>query len=150
MSSNEFESIFYLVAAGRPFWPSHQESTDPGPVDPEPGHEGSDRCLYTGERLGGGLLKRTPLPVHNPHNNATQSLGGKRWQLRELLMWICVLCEKDYRGSHVSQASLATTFDLCCKRPAPDCGYSTFKPLPLNPPFVWILPCVCILHSKLV
>lgn len=49
-------------------------------------------------------------------------------------MWICVLCETDYRGSPASQASLAITFDLCCKRPAPDCGYSTFKPLPLNPP----------------
>lgn len=45
-----------LFAASGPLRPSHQESPDPGPADPEPGHEGTHRCFYFGERMGGGLL----------------------------------------------------------------------------------------------
>lgn len=40
----------------RTFWSSDAHAADPRSAHPKPGHEGSHRCFYFGERMGGGLL----------------------------------------------------------------------------------------------
>lgn len=54
--SNRFRSPPPPAARGS-FRPGDAESPDPGPADPQPRHEGGDRRVHLGERLGGGLLR---------------------------------------------------------------------------------------------
>lgn len=49
-------AISSLAARGA-FRSGDAESPDPGPADPQPRHEGGDRRIHLGERLGGGLLR---------------------------------------------------------------------------------------------
>lgn len=114
-----------LFAASGPLRPSHQESPDPGPADPEPGHEGGDRCLYPGERLGGGLLKGPPAShVSIIPRYSTPSLDNTRlWRADHPLPGYVLYTSgkshtMDYQnGSHVSRSASSPppTFYLCCK-----------------------------------
>jgi len=54
--SNQFAAVSSLAARGS-FRSGDAESPDAGPADPQPCHEGGDRRLHLGERLGGGLLR---------------------------------------------------------------------------------------------
>ena len=102
-----------LFAASGPLRPSHQESPDPGPADPKPGHEGGDRCLYPGEWLGGGLLKGPPAShVSIIPRYSTPSLDNTRlWRAdRPLPGYVLYTSGKshtmDYQnGSHVSRSA---------------------------------------------
>ena len=134
-----------LFAASGPLRPSHQESPDPGPADPEPGHEGGDRCLYPGERLGGGLLK-WPLPPMSPSypRYSTRSLDNTRlWRSdRPLPGYVLYTSGKshtmDYQnGSHVSRsASSSPHFIFAVKRSCSKLPRLVVHgpQLPLNPP----------------
>lgn len=85
--SNRFGAIFSSssLAARGSFRSGDAESPDPGPADPQPRHEGGDRRVHLGERLGGGLLRgrggsagppgTTPPPPPRPRWHRRLSLG---------------------------------------------------------------------------
>lgn len=122
-----------IFAASGSLWPGHQESPDPGPADPELGHEGSDWCLYPGEWLGGGLLRGPPSVHHTPILN-TKPGQHKTIENRSPLAWICTLHKREKpqyglpNGSHVSgSASSSPHFIFAVKLPAPNFWGSAFK-----------------------
>lgn len=78
--SNRFAAVSSLAARGS-FRSGDAESPDPGPADPQPRHEGGDRRVHLGERLGGGLLRgrggqRRPARVSPPASAAQMALAG--------------------------------------------------------------------------
>lgn len=113
-------------AASGSFWPSHQESPDPGPADPKPGYEGSDWCLYPGERLGGRLLKG---PAPPPMSSSYPSTQHKTWMTQDYREQITPCLDMYF--TQAGKATLWTTtwepcisvwlflptFYLCCKSP---------------------------------
>lgn len=111
-----------LSTASGSFWPCHQESPNPRSADSKPGHEGSHRCLYPGERLGGGLLKGPPHFSIIPRYSTQKPGQDKdfREQITPLPGYVLYTSGKshtmDYQmGAMYLGLPLLPTFYLCCK-----------------------------------
>lgn len=134
-----------LCAASGPLWPCHQESPDPRPADSQSGHEGSDRCLHPGERLGGGLLRGPSTPIYTLICQHLVWTTHKYMRTDDLLSWRWTVKKWEkphYRllsGSHTSFSTFSSPVTIfAAKLPASNSQGSTFKSLllPLNaPPF---------------